>query len=29
MSLNLNKGNSGGRRTIGDAENIDAVRDLL
>ena len=28
-SLNLNKGNSGRRRTIRTAENIDAVRDLL
>ena len=29
MSLNLNKGNSGRRRTIRTAENIDAVRELL
>jgi hypothetical protein len=28
-SLNLNKGNSGRRRTIQTAQNIDAVRDLL
>ena len=29
MSLNLNKGNSGGKRAIQTAGNIDAARDLL